>query len=622
MAVLPTRLLEIEFDAGVWTDVFADVVDVASDRGRNRELGAYETGTLRVTLRNDARTYDPDYAAGPYYGKLRPNRRVRFRATYDAVTYPVFLGYIDRIEQVYGGPNDAAAVIDVSDRFKILNRIELPDSVYGVELAADTPTWWFRLGEPSGSDTVRDVAGTATLEAFGAPELGAASVVVRDPDTALGQADATTGFSALGSWITAGATPITLEAWIQTTTTAEQTIVSVGDGGEGMRARLYVTATGKAGWSVGKTVAGNTSAGNAGGSVTVNDGAPHHLVGVYTAGGAPNLQLYVDGGAAQNGDLVPSAFGSGSQELCIGNAGVGWILPEAHASGLIGTVDEVALYMGNLTSGQAAAHNTAGRTPWDGDLPGERLERILALAGVDAADYTLDAGTTTLQSTDLGGDALSYAQKVEQTDLGAFFVARDGELRFLARGSLITGDYLTTKATLVDHTGGGIPYRSSSADVDEAALITRATVSRAGSIAVTYADAVAVAEFQAVDATYEGLLHDDDAYSLSYAQWIVSTHKDPRSRLGRVELALTRDPDTMYPGILDLELGDRVAYVRQPQNVGTAITLDMRVDAISHETGGAYWTTRLQLSPFNPGEGGLPVGVWDETDWDQSVWGI
>ena len=187
MATLPTRLVEIEFVAGsdMWTDVSADVDNLSTRRGRNRELGAFETGTLNVVLRNETRKYDPENAAGPYYGNLRPNRRIRIRATYNAVTYPVFQGYVDQITQEYQGPNGAQTTISASDLFKILNRVELLSSVYAAEVNADAPIHWWRLGEPGGATLAVDSIGTAHLTYYGPPTLGVSSLPVREDDTAV-----------------------------------------------------------------------------------------------------------------------------------------------------------------------------------------------------------------------------------------------------------------------------------------------------------------------------------------------------------------------------------------------------------------------------------------------------
>jgi hypothetical protein len=619
MATLPTRILEIEFDAGVWTNVTADMVAITSRRGRNRESGAFETGSFTFTLRNDARKYDPENTAGTYYGKLRPNRRVRLRATYSAVTYDVFVGYIDRISQVSGGPNDATALFEASDFFKLLNRVELPRSVYVTEVAADTPTLWWQLDEPSGSATVTDVVVHLAGTVLANTTLGESGIVVRDPGSAMGMAGGVStpagfGVDRLANPVTIGTGAFSLEFWITAGTQANWGTVLYLFDNTAPAFPLAVSIEGTDdGWFVANgCVVFRTPSAIIGSTVSVTDGSPHHVVCLREADGT--LRVYVDGIDRSTTTPAPAATSIPAGYIYVGS--------EIFSRGLVATVQHVAIYTAALSAARVAAHNAAGRTPWDDDLPGTRLGRIFDLAALPAGDRNIGAGTTTLQSTYLGGSALSWAQKVEETELGWLFVARDGKVTFVGRNAAVTGAYLASLATLVDDdSGAGIPYRSGDADVDEGIIVTRATVSREGSIAVTYYDAVAKAEFGWLDETHDGLLHDSDTYSQSYAQWIVNTHKAPSTRVGTVALELTKDPAAMYPAILALELGDRVTYKRKPQNTGAVFTQDMRVEAISHDTGAHYWRTRLQLSPFNLAAG-LPVGVWDVTNWDQSVWGI
>lgn len=614
MAVLPTRLLEIEFDAGVWTDVSADFVEVGTRRGRNRELGAFETGTMVFTLRNEDRRYDPDHTGGPHYGKLRPNRRVRFRATWNAVTHPVFVGYIDSIDQIAGGPHDGSAAFAVSDLFKLLNRADLPSSVYVAEVAAAEPDFWWPMNDPADATSTVDIVGGLVADRIGTGTFGGPPLAVRDPGGAY-QGD--------GAWPSglelrngqavpiAGSAGFTVEFLYQGT--AGNYFYHQGAGGQFFN--LYFQSTGRL------TLEYFDSTGALPlaviGSANLNDGATHHVAMVYDL---TDLRFYIDGVYDSAATVAANTAGL----TFTGGIGTAYIWTGGFASGtsLNGVGDEFAIYRRPLSPAEVAAHNDAARTPWRGDLPGDRLERIFDLAAVPAADRDIDAGTTTLQSTDLGGDALSYAQRVEETELGSLFVARDGKLAFVGRHTLQTGDYLTSQATLVDaDSGAGLPYRSGDSDVNEQTIVTRATVSRLDSIAVTVHDEAARLEFGWLDETHEGLLHDDDAYSKHYAEWIVNTHKEPTSRVGAVTLELTGDPTALYPAILALEIGDRVTYKRTPQGVGTTIDLAMRVEAISHETGGGYWRTTLQLSPFNLA-GGLPVFIWGVTKWGEHVWGI
>jgi len=619
MAILPTRSLEVEFDAGVWTDITADMVDLSCRRGRNRELGAFETGTLTFTVRNDGRKYDPDNAAGPYYGKLRPNRRVRFRATYNAITYPIWQGYVDRITQNYGGPNDATATFDCSDLFKLLNRVELPDSVYQAEKTGLAPDMWWPLGEPSGSQLVYDVmAGKVTGRPLGAPGLGAAGLVVRDPGSAMGVAGSlSTGTGMIVERVTwpssaiSGTGAFTVEAWIQAGNQTDDATIFYQGSVSDIATFVQLLVRG-AGAFVGLFEFRIGIAAVAQSTIRVDDNAVHHVVA--TRNGAGAMQVYVDG-VDRTATPVSNAAGIPIADMSVG--ATPW-----QSFGLTGTIQHVGVWRSAaLSPGQVSTLNTAGRTPWNGDLSGARLTRILDLAALPVADRAIDAGSTTLQATSLGGSALGYAQKVEETEAGRLFVSRDGKLTFVSRQNAVVGSYLTPFATLVDaDSGAGIGYRSTSADVDEGALVTRATVSREGSVALTYNDTAAQTEFKVIDQTLDGLLHNDDAYSKAYAEWLVNTQKTPQTRVGTVELELTGDPVNNYPNILPAEIAARVTYKRKPQNVGATFTQDMRVEAVSHETGGGYWRTRLQLSRFDAA--GAPVGVWDTSLWDQAVWGF
>lgn len=624
MAVLPTREFSIEFDTGVWTDVTADMVNVATRRGRNRELGAYETGGGTVVLRNETRKYDPEYAAGPYYGKLRPNRRVRFRAVISGFTYPIFQGYIDRITQNYDGPNGAYTTIDFSDLFKILNKVELPSSVYAAEVRTDTPALWWRFGATAGSTVAVDSSGNNRPGVTtGAPSFGASSLAVRETDTAVLFPTSLDGIQGV---YPAGTFPLT------TTATWEWLVSGSSSGFSGNLATVATLGGTPSGIEVdkrGDDLLNVTVVNNAGTpivlqtTIPVFDGTVHHIAVVVTAG-SPIL-IYVDG--INRASAVTNFIGS------MANTVDPWIAvannvayPPFFNFGVVMTLDELALYSTAITPTRVAVHNAAARTPWNGDTVATRAGRVLDLAGVAAADRTIGTGSTSLQSTSLGGSALAYLQKIEETELGHVFVTKDGKIRLIGRQEAEVGAYLSSNATLTDAPVAllevGYLEGSPKYDVDEDDIIDRATVSRDGSIAITYADAAAIAEFQIVDATFDGLLHDTDTYSADYAAWIVNTHRTPITRVDAVTIALHADSTLVTAQkMLILELVDRVTLRRRPK-VGAAISYDYRVEQIGHSTGGGYWNATLQLTPYNLGAGGYPVFVWDTTKWDQQVWGI
>ena len=88
-------------DTNVLADAAAVIVDVSdvvdsinTKRGRNAQADQFQTGTLSLRIVDQNGDFNPMNVSGPYYGLLTPMRKVQITATYGAVTYPVFSGFI------------------------------------------------------------------------------------------------------------------------------------------------------------------------------------------------------------------------------------------------------------------------------------------------------------------------------------------------------------------------------------------------------------------------------------------------------------------------------------------------------------------------------------------------
>lgn len=126
----------------VWVEV-ASLIREGSGlqirRGRSSELDRFQAGKCSFTLDNRDLLFDPSNTSGTYYGQLLPMRRVRVRATYSAVTYDLFEGFILGWPQSYDlGDNDAVVQVEAVDAFEILqntnaedNFLILDDEVFG-----------------------------------------------------------------------------------------------------------------------------------------------------------------------------------------------------------------------------------------------------------------------------------------------------------------------------------------------------------------------------------------------------------------------------------------------------------------------------------------------------------
>jgi hypothetical protein len=80
--------------ASVIVDVSNVVDSIETKRGRNPQADQFQTGTLSLRIVDQNGDFNPQNPSGPYYNLLTPMRKVQITATYGAVTYPIFSGFI------------------------------------------------------------------------------------------------------------------------------------------------------------------------------------------------------------------------------------------------------------------------------------------------------------------------------------------------------------------------------------------------------------------------------------------------------------------------------------------------------------------------------------------------
>ena len=121
------------------TNVLADstavIVDVSNvinrvetRRGRSVQNNAFQTGTLKLVIVDVNGDFNPQNTAGPYYNLLTPMRKVQITATYGAVTYPVFTGFITSYSTsipLAGTGDVALTTIQAVDAFRLANNAQI-----------------------------------------------------------------------------------------------------------------------------------------------------------------------------------------------------------------------------------------------------------------------------------------------------------------------------------------------------------------------------------------------------------------------------------------------------------------------------------------------------------------
>lgn len=597
---MPTTVVEVAFTTNpgatpTWTDVSAYLKAFTVHRGRADELSAFNGGQASITLDNVDRRFDPSYTSSPYSPNVIPMRRIRIRATYNAITYDVFNGYVTNWRQVYSPPQEAECVLEATDAFKVLANIVLPASAYDIEVAPDGPDLWWSLGEPAGSTVVYDRSGnnrTGTMTGT-AVTFGSAGLIAHDPDRAATFTQTTGAYISAPTGLTLDqATPWAVELWFQPTATpATWILVSGGPAGPTGGNVLSISTTATA---VSFTVLND--AGGSAGSVTLvttlNVGQAYHLV--FTHDSDRILRIYVDGALA----ATAGAAGAGTFSLTRLHLG-----PQPSSASLTpnAVIDEFAIYQGGattaLSTARIAAHRAAGYAPWSGDLTGTRVGRILDAAGWPTADRNLDAGSSTLQPVDLGTNALDALQDVEQTEFGALFVTAAGLVRFIGRQALQQAPYTTSQGTFGDF-GAELEFGDLTFEYDDNLIVNEAYVSRTDGLVQTASDAASQTKYLRRTKVVSGLLHQSDITSLDAANWIVAHYKDPILRVTGMRLEPSAGNETThFPHALGRELMERVTVNRRPQNLGAAITQDSQIQGIEHSVTPTQWVTTWNLSP-------------------------
>jgi hypothetical protein len=106
----------------IFYDVTDKVKSIATRRGKNRQLDEFDGGLANVVFDNNDRTFDPEYAASPYFGQIIPKRAIRIFSA----GLPVFQGVIDDWNLSYSPAGDSEASAAASDAFTLFNTQTLP----------------------------------------------------------------------------------------------------------------------------------------------------------------------------------------------------------------------------------------------------------------------------------------------------------------------------------------------------------------------------------------------------------------------------------------------------------------------------------------------------------------
>lgn len=113
-------------DDTIWTDVTPYVRSWSVKRGAGEgddPTLRFDPGTCMVEFNDGDRRFDPENLAGPYVSagitQVEPMRRVRIRAVWAGVSYPLFYGFADDWKPAYQGNSWTYSTVTATDASKL-----------------------------------------------------------------------------------------------------------------------------------------------------------------------------------------------------------------------------------------------------------------------------------------------------------------------------------------------------------------------------------------------------------------------------------------------------------------------------------------------------------------------
>jgi hypothetical protein len=618
-----THTLEIALttdplETPTWTDVTSYFRGPASTfRGSTSTDIEVSPGTFEFVLENGDRRFDPTNTAGPYYGNLKPMKRVRWRAEIGGVTYTVFSGFVSSWQQEWGELDGTVRLV-AFEGFATISRLTLPPSAYAVEMEAANPySYW-----PLQGDGVASIGDDLAIPSeWGADAF---SYPLGEPlAMSWGQGEANDPHYIVDSDFMASA-PAGIEAWMRVDDSAATSTVyiqALSGSTTWIRLQLFGTGALTVGYSHGANSLRTAS------STTfvqfLSPGDTYHLA-AFRSGS--NLVVMLNGTPI----VLPLIAGTHTATTDFSGGPAGIAIVGANQSGATtadSAVSHLAVYTTAPSQLQVATHYNAGVYAWSGargdygwETDGQRINRALDDAGWPTNMRNIVTGSVRQAAYRPDGrSVLEYIREVAASGGGFICFDVNGNLCYRDRewawstayptggGDLEWGgDDLLWGTVPLDWGAGPLAFTDDGTGVDyiagDPAASDIATVRNVVTVAYqrggkTRRDATSIADYggeYAETITARTIASAQDASNL--ARYHLRNRKDAQDTFPELIVSL-RDgtPATQFSGVLGAVLGQVIEVTRTPMSVGSAITRYGLLLGISHEVDAVHWVSTLNL---------------------------
>lgn len=601
MTGLPVELVEIEWTAGVWTDVSSYVdanTPLKTQKGRSGAADDAQPGTLQLTLNNDDGRFTPDNPLGAYFPNVVDGKRIRV----SAAGVNTFSGWVSSFVPTFvDGWNVDASQVAVSavDALGFLALAPMRSALWHAS-KAHSPAMLYALDETNGNTGASDTSGNSgpllTIRRVGLEgtcDFASTSGGLEDGAVVKFEASDTFGYAHLGSSSETPDLRLFGSASVRVKPTGAHLAAYIGYHQYAPTFIRYVAITVNASGLPQATCydSGTGSNGSAVGTVALPTDRWSSLIATLDAG---TLTLYVDGVSVATGatSCLPTLG-----RTFIGGTGAGGEYlggtPTTPAYG-DGQVADVAVWTSVLSAPAIAELAAAG----DSDATSTLADRVTAIAaGAGLTATPTETGTRALGAQPWSGrnafDLVTEAVRGER----AFVFASGFELDVRADTLRSATATLTLDA---EADLQGTPTWERSWDRRAASV----TVSSYTAGSATALDSTATTGDEATLSTCLA----DSLDVLELAQAVLAEGIYRTLRITQVTVDLVTAATVSAAAVLALKLGDRVRVGGLPSALLGFSYQEGYVTGIAHEATASGYLVTLDLEPAD-----APVeGRWDD----------
>jgi hypothetical protein len=214
------------------------------------------------------------------------------------------------------------------------------------------------------------------------------------------------------------------------------------------------------------------------------------------------------------------------------------------------------------------------------ETAGDRIEKVLDQPEVrwptDLRD--IDTGFTTLAAGNLADNVLGYLNKIEESEQGLIFIAKNGNFAFKERFLSSVPAVLTFADT-----NAGLPFEEIEIAYGAEYLVNRATVTSVAGTAVVQKD-FSAGVYGVAERSFDTLLSSLPQLE-SMAEYVVARYANPEYRVETILVNVRALSTLQKIDVFGLELNDQVDVVFTPNNVGLPIATRAKIIGIAHDIG-------------------------------------